>query len=60
VGQLASNREGGGKGDVIINTLTRTITSTDPSNLTPITSSLDGDTQILLDSNNIQEAKANV
>jgi hypothetical protein len=48
------------EGDVIINKLTRTITSTDPNNPTPITSSLDGDTQILLDSNNIQEAKANV
>jgi WD40-like Beta Propeller Repeat len=48
------------KGDVIINKLTRTITSTDPSNPTPITSDLDGDTQILLDPNNIQEAQANV
>ena len=48
------------EGDVIINKLTRTITSTDPNNPTPITSSLDDDTQILLDSNNIQEAKANV
>jgi hypothetical protein len=35
------------EGDVIINKLTRTITSTDPNNPTPITSSLDGDTQIL-------------
>jgi hypothetical protein len=47
-------------GDVNINKLTRTITSTNPANPTPITSSLDGDKQVLLDPADIADARANV
>ncbi|MGX9670211.1 Ig-like domain-containing protein [Mycobacterium sp. HM-7] len=47
-------------GDVNINKLTRTITSTDPSMPTPITSSLDGDKQVLLDPADVADARANM